>query len=273
MRTLRYRSRDESVYLLNEILEDLGYEVTVQGYFNRATENAVKAFQKEHRLVVDGIVGPKTWSKLIAAQEAVTKFNTKFLAEEDLEAFASNYNLPLAVVKAVNQVESNGKGFLLDGRPKILFEGHVFWRQLKNKGLDPQDFVNKHTEDVLYPKWTSSHYEGGAKEYFRLTKAAGMSDLPEVHEAAYESASYGSFQIMGFHWKRLGYPSIDAFVAEQYTHERAHLEAFGRYLKAFDLLELLRTKQWSAFAKAYNGPSYAKHNYHGKLAKAYERYA
>lgn len=36
----------------------------VDGDFGPRTETAVKAFQRSHRLEVDGIVGPKTWAKL-----------------------------------------------------------------------------------------------------------------------------------------------------------------------------------------------------------------
>lgn len=38
--------------------------VKVTGYFGLATLRAVKRVQREHRLVVDGIVGPKTWHVL-----------------------------------------------------------------------------------------------------------------------------------------------------------------------------------------------------------------
>lgn len=33
-------------------------------YFNAATKNAVKNFQADHGLTVDGIVGPQTWLRL-----------------------------------------------------------------------------------------------------------------------------------------------------------------------------------------------------------------
>ena len=39
-------------------------KVKVSGIFDLATDNAVKAFQKKHALVADGVVGPKTWAKL-----------------------------------------------------------------------------------------------------------------------------------------------------------------------------------------------------------------
>jgi peptidoglycan hydrolase-like protein with peptidoglycan-binding domain len=42
-----------------------GHTVTVDGDFGPRTEDAVRAFQKEKKLVVDGIVGPQTWQALV----------------------------------------------------------------------------------------------------------------------------------------------------------------------------------------------------------------
>ena len=39
-------------------------KVTITGEFDAATDKAIKALQKKHGLLVDGIVGPKTWAFL-----------------------------------------------------------------------------------------------------------------------------------------------------------------------------------------------------------------
>lgn len=272
MKTLKYRSTGEEVHLLAEILVSLGYEVYVSTYFGKDIDEAVKDFQKINSLVIDGLVGPKTWSKLIEVQNQITSFNDKFMSEQDLIDFSTKYHLELAAVKAVNEIESNGKGFLLDGRPRILFEGHIFWKELEKRGLSPNDFVNDRTKNVLYPSWSKKYYDGGKQEYDRLEKAAGMSDLDEVHDAAYASASYGAFQIMGFHFKSLGFPSVDSFVAYFYTHEKAHLEVFGKFCEANNLTRHLRTKDWESFARGYNGSGYKQNKYDTKLLSAYNKY-
>ncbi|NQX77146.1 N-acetylmuramidase family protein [Gilvibacter sp.] len=272
MRTLRHRSQGEDVHFLEEILIALGYRVKISEFFGLDTQKAVMDFQRANNLVVDGIVGPKTWSVLIAAQQHLTRFNDKFLSEQDLIDFATKYNLELAVVKAVNEIESSGKGFLIDGRPRILFEGHIFWKQLAKRDLNPEDFVTDFTKNILYKSWTKSFYEGGEQEYDRLEKAAGMSDVDAVHDAAYCSASYGAFQIMGFHYEFLGYPSVDAYVAHMYTHEKAHLEAFGIFCEKNNLIRHLKSRDWAAFARAYNGPGFAENKYDTKLQAAYQKY-
>ncbi len=277
MKTIRYRSRGQEVHYLEEILTKLGYKVYVSTFFGRDTYEAVKDFQSKKGLVVDGIVGLKTWSKLIEAERNLVAFNDKFLSEQDVKDFASRFGLELAMVKAVNEIESRGKGFLVDGRPVILFEGHIFWRELEKRGVNPSQYVFQHTKDVLYKKWTRTHYKGGAGEYDRLEKAAGISDLPAFHDAAYSSASWGAFQIMGFHYDYLEYASIDHFVSEMYEHEREHLKAFGKFIEKTSfrgkkLIDWIKEKNWAKFAEGYNGPGYKKNKYDTKLKNAYIKY-
>ena len=56
---LKFGSKGENV---KKVQGALG--LRVNGIYDKQTENAVKAFQKEKGLIVDGIVGPKTWSVL-----------------------------------------------------------------------------------------------------------------------------------------------------------------------------------------------------------------
>ena len=66
--TIRRGSKGETVAEMQGILERLGYDLGscgVDGDFGRMTEKAVKAFQKDHGLTVDGICGPKTWKELM----------------------------------------------------------------------------------------------------------------------------------------------------------------------------------------------------------------
>ena len=67
MKTLRKGDRGTQVKVLQWLLNENGYQAgTVDGIFGSNTQTAVKAFQKAHKLAVDGVVGKNTWSKLMA---------------------------------------------------------------------------------------------------------------------------------------------------------------------------------------------------------------
>lgn len=63
--TVKYGSRGEDVTFLQQRLTANGYGVgSIDGIFGNKTLEAVKAFQIENGLTVDGIVGVNTWAKL-----------------------------------------------------------------------------------------------------------------------------------------------------------------------------------------------------------------
>ena len=175
---IKYQTRGSSVAFLQELLAKLGYQITASGYFGRSTESAVMDFQSKNHLVVDGKVGIKTRTVILEKTNPSDAFGGKFLEEQDLMNFANQYGLQLAAVKAVNEVESSGKGFLIDRRPKILFEGPIFWKELKKRGLDPTALSNFNNSDILYSNWTKQYYLGGIREYERLEKAVNLGNNP-----------------------------------------------------------------------------------------------
>lgn len=63
--TLKKGSRNEAVKTWQLFLNIHGYSCgDVDGIFGSKTETAVKAWQKHHGLVADGIIGPKTWAAM-----------------------------------------------------------------------------------------------------------------------------------------------------------------------------------------------------------------
>jgi peptidoglycan hydrolase-like protein with peptidoglycan-binding domain len=272
--TLRRGSLErDAIARMQALLVKTGKLETANGKFDEQTERAVIAFQRDSGLVADGVAGDKTWTMLLSqtgeAQQAMAQ---RFIGEADFEAAAKDLKVELATLKSVYKVESNGRGFVGD-QPKILFEGHVFWQRLKRLGLRPESLAAGN-EDILYPSWTKQFYVGGSGEWQRLTRAEAIH-----REAARESASWGLFQIMGYHWKPLGYDSIDDFVEHMCRHERDQLDAFCRFASTtrdrsgHSLAELLAARDWAGFAYAYNGKGYRLNAYDDKLREQYRRYA
>lgn len=248
------------VATLQDRLRQRGYQVATTSVYDDATVAAVMALQLANNLVVDGIFGNKSFMALMGS------YQPKHLAAADLVRAAEQLGVSLATVRAVNEVESRGQGFLHDGRPVILFERHKFYQQLQAAGIDPDPIAEK------YPTICAKQrggYQGGAAEYIRLETAK------QIHVAsAYEAASWGAFQVMGYHWKMLGYNSVFEFVRSMQQDEAGHLQAFVRFVAhEAHLLAALKARKWAVFAKGYNGPDYAANLYDAKLAQAYAKYA
>ncbi len=87
--------------------------------------------------------------------------------------------------------------------------------------------------------------------------------------AAYMSASWGLFQIMGMNYKAAAFPSVEAYVAAQQESAAGQLRTFLNFLRNSHLLDLLRQQEWEAFARHYNGPEYQENQYDVKLKNTY----
>ena len=199
----------------------------------------------------------------------IEKSNSGRLTDENSTQIAELLGCEPAALKAVQQVETGGRGgFFSPGRPAILFEGHIFWTQLKKRGSNPEDYV-KGNENILYPKWEKGHYKGGIGEYDRLEQARKIN-----REAADASASWGMFQIMGFNYAACGEESIESFVRSMCESEFKQLLLTANFIKKnSQMLQALQARDWAVFAKCYNGPAYAQNRYDVKLEAAYQKYS
>lgn len=170
-----------------------------------------------------------------------------------------------AAIKAVAIVESNGSPFNEDRSLKMLFEGHVFWRQLTKAGINPSDHVTGN-HDILFKNWQRDKYLGGELEYKRLEKALKIDK-----ECALKSASWGAFQIMGYHAEALGFPDVFSFVFHLDTGIEANFDVFSRFInKDARLVKALKELDFEKFKHIYNGPG--KNNYAERMNKTYNKY-
>lgn len=62
--TLRFGNSGVAVRALQRLLVAKGYPIGIDGNFGALTETAVKAFQVQRNLAVDGVVGFNTWNSL-----------------------------------------------------------------------------------------------------------------------------------------------------------------------------------------------------------------
>lgn len=260
MAILKNGSRGEQVATLQRKLTSLGYPLKDDGIFGEATEMAVREAQRRFRLKEDGVVGDNTWAVLNTPNKVLLT-----LTEADYQWAADFLQDDVPSIKAVREVEAPFGGFLPDGRVTILYERHVMYRRLYANGIDPDKAANAYPSIV---NKKTGGYLGKAAEYTRL------DDAIKIHEiSALESCSWGAYQIMGYHWKLLGFTSVFEFVKTMEESERGQLECFVRFIKANPiLLKAIRQDDWTTFARYYNGANYQKNNYDTKLAAAFKKF-
>lgn len=182
------------------------------------------------------------------------------LTESDFQLVSEELGVEPAVIKAVVSVEAGRamKGFWGPGIPIVNFSSRMFARY-KVKNPSPGNPASK----------MPSGLKGYAlQEWTQLTNARKQNE-----DAANLSAYWGMFQIGGFNYARCGCGSVGEFVSLMCDSELEQLELFAAFIKNCGMLDDLRSKNWAAFARKYNGAGYAKRGYHTKMATAYKRYA
>lgn len=215
------------------------------------------------QLVVDGKAGPATREAFLLM---FINRQAPQIEQADLEGFADRLGCTVAQLSAVAAVESGGGAFFTSGHPKILWERHYFFKRLQI--LIPM------ISDPVAGGYTMDANKNGVNDSWEKLADAAM----RAPAYAFESCSWGKFQIMGAWWQKLGYPSAAEFAWSMRESEVGHYEAFVRYIEVFGLTTALRAVDGNPMnarplAKGYNGPNYAKFNYDIKIANAYRRLA
>ena len=200
---------------------------------------------------VDGDFGTKSRARLKAK---FTNKNAKAVTPEEIRGFASRLGCSEKQMRAVSVVESRGSGYDDEGKPKILYERHIFHR-------------------LTAGKWSPSIFSrregGGYKEdsWSKLGLACAVAT-----DAAFSSCSWGKFQVMGMWWAEFGFSSSYELALSTAGDEVAHYELFVRFIEHNRLQDELRAistnpKSNVPFVLAYNGKNGVEQNqYDQKLA-------
>ncbi len=115
---------NDDVKKLQTALKQQGFSVLVDGRFGRDTETAVRAFQRQHGLQPDGVVGPLTWAALMKQPTPdvdgsfVTTYdpNDRSLTQQleeikkyqtYIEQAAGKYDVPTSLIAGIGSRESH----------------------------------------------------------------------------------------------------------------------------------------------------------------------
>ena len=191
-----------------------------------------------------------------------TSKSSKRITQNQIVELAKEFGISVAAIKAIIEVEVGPRqtGFLPSGRPIVLFEAHWFGY------LTNYRFNNSHPT-LSTRNWNRSLYLGGEREWDRIEAAAKLD-----WSAAHQAASYGLGQILGVNYKITGFNTIQDFVKAQFESEYSQLKTMFNFIKNKGLIPAINREDWTTVARVYNGPGFAKNNYHIKLAQAYAKH-
>jgi hypothetical protein len=178
------------------------------------------------------------------------------LNSDGLTAAAAHIDVEPAVLWSVVTVETAGCGFLPDRRPTILYERHIFSNRTDGRFDAAHPGISGHPAGGYGPS--------GAHQYERLEEAVACDRL-----AALESASWGLGQIMGFNAGLAGFRDAEDMVSQMMQGENEQIRGMASFMRASGMHVHLQRRDWTAFARHYNGPAFANNRYHEKLAAAH----
>lgn len=211
-------------------------------------------------LEVDGKGGPATRTAII---ETFRNTSAPAISVDGKQAIADRLGVTVRQLETVARVESAGGGWDNSGLLKCLWERHYLWRRIKLSvpllsNPSPGGYTVDADRDGINDSWE---------------KLADAS-LRFGFGVAAECASFGKFQVMGAHWKALGYPSVEDMIWSLSRDERAHYELLARYVEVNGLRPAMRAIDGTpgnclAFARGYNGKG--QKGYDVRLAETFRR--
>lgn len=175
------------------------------------------------------------------------------MTNQQIAHIAKNFGLTFAQLKAFVTVESGGKGFD-DKTGKLIIQFEPSWFKRKAP----------YTPSGL---WSLNKVDVQAKEWEAFNNAFKLNP-----NAAMESTSIGLMQVMGFHYKNLGFRDVGDMWDFAKVDEVNQLILGIRFVQLnHKLLNALKNNDWRTVAYFYNGEQYEKFNYHNRMADAHAK--
>lgn len=158
------------------------------------------------------------------------KGNALRVTDSQIKDLAHLAGIEEAALRAFIEVESSGSGFDKQGRPKMLFEPHLFYRHLRDR---PETQKKAVLQKIAYEKWGTLKYP--LDSYPNLEKALALSK-----EGALLSASWGLPQILGSNHKMIGYATVEEMVIDFTDSEFKQLIGLVKFLESRKITKYLK---------------------------------
>ena len=119
--------------------------------------------------------------------------------------------------------------------------------------------------------WVRYHGNQGL-EWLALERAVEMCEAGgHSRDIPFQCTSWGLGQLMGFHYRKLGYSSAEDMGLKFFSGDE-QLGAMVRFIACdAGMARAVRNKDWYDFAKRYNGSGQAAH-YAGLIEHRYDQY-
>lgn len=161
------------------------------------------------------------------------------------------------VMEAIIAIESGGQG-IVDGKPIIRFEPHIF-EQYVDADTFKRHFAYGDPNNPAVKPWQNRRMNDGSG--WQSLEDEGQKDQWRAYElarrlnpeGAAKSISVGVGQIMGFHHKSLGYPTVDQML-EAFKSVPMQLVGMVNFILGRpELTKAVANKDWRTIARIYNG--------------------
>jgi len=179
---------------------------------------------------------------------------------DKIKEISNQFSFDWRVIAAFIEVETGGKGFNSDGKIMIQFEPSWFKRYVPNAPAGV---------------WSTNKVDVQSKEWEAFNNAFAINK-----EAAMLSTSIGLGQIMGFHYKRLGYKTVGEMWDDAKKGIDRQIWQICEFIRTDNKLkDAIKRKDWHMIATIYNGANYlqlakklGREPYNISLEKAYKKY-
>ncbi|PHS05875.1 MAG: hypothetical protein COA78_14905 [Blastopirellula sp.] len=185
------------------------------------------------------------------------------ISEQQIIQLAAENGIPPYLALACSYKETPKLiGSWSSGALNALYEDHVAYRNssgsVRNRLADAR-IAARGWRELPYPPSPYPHID-------LCAEIAGA-------EIASLSTSWGLFQILGENHKRVGFETALEMVTWLAASELNQFTAWVRVIDSMGVKDDLLREDWNGYAKRYNGPKYASHGYHTKLAALAAKFA
>lgn len=157
-----YGSKGDDVRELQTILNNNGYNLSVDGIFGAKTQAAVKDYQRKNGLSVDGIVGVNTWGALTKASAATSNPGQTATGTQATPAPSPTYEYkPYQESDTVKQAQAMLQQHMQNKPGEYQSQWQDQLNAIMDKIMNREDFTYDLNGDALYQQYKDQYSRQG----------------------------------------------------------------------------------------------------------------